>query len=154
MRQLVRHDRDRHTRLAHLLILLAAIFGACGPDTAAAQVSAPSAATLKKPSTDTERARLIAAQLREAVTKCWTIDPAVSPAASTQVTVEFELRPSGTLSRKPRIVSQRGVPTNVPLAASAIRAVEACAPYTNLPPELFETGWRHVRLTFETSARR
>jgi hypothetical protein len=156
MRKAVSNGCSRPTCLAHLSILLGAlVLSASVPTRGAAQVSAPIAGTAQKSPTEAERARKIATQLRESITKCWTIEPTPSAAAaSTQVTVEFELKRSGALSRKPHIVNQRGTLTNVPLAASAIRAVEACAPYTNLPPELFETGWRHVRLTFDTSARR
>jgi hypothetical protein len=154
MRKRMRQGWDRRMCRAHLFILLATALCVSAPHPGAAQVSAPIAATSQKAPTDAERARQIAALLRAAIIKCWTIDAGQSPAASTQVTVEFELRPSGALSRKPRIATQRGIPTNVALAASAIRAIEACAPYNNLPPELFETGWRHVRLTFDASTPR
>jgi hypothetical protein len=113
-----------------------------------------SGATSPKTPDAAARAAKIAVELREAVSKCWQIDGPPSGLAATAVVIAFELKPSGALSRKPHIVNQRGQPTNVGLAASAIKAVEACAPYTGLPAEMFATGWRNVRMTFDTKGLR
>ena len=67
------------------------------------------------------------------------------------VTVEFRLKSNGALAGRPRIVPQRGVATSVPLAQTAVHAVQACAPYTGLPAHLYNEGWSAIRMTFDAA---
>jgi hypothetical protein len=96
------------------------------------------------------QSQLAAKQLRLAIAQCWTIDAsAASDAAAKTVQIEFVVKRSGELAGVPRIVNRRGQPTPVTLAQSAVRAIQTCAPYTNLPAEAFDKGTLPVRMTFD-----
>ncbi|PLK27454.1 hypothetical protein [Novosphingobium sp. TH158] len=67
-------------------------------------------------------------------------------------TIEWDLKPDGTLDGSPRFISQTGVTqANRPQAdrhrEQAIRAVRLAAPFA-LPPQ-FYAGWKRVRFTFD-----
>jgi hypothetical protein len=67
-------------------------------------------------------------------------------------TIEWDLKPDGTLDGAPRFVSQTGVTDANRSQAGrhkelAIRAVYKSAPFS-LPPQ-FYAGWQHVRFTFD-----
>ncbi len=92
----------------------------------------------------------VAKQLRIAIAKCWRFDAGAAPAAAAKsVQIEFVIKLSGAIAGTPRIVNRRGEPTPVALAQSALRAVQACAPYTQLPAEAFNDGTLPVRMTFD-----
>ena len=91
-------------------------------------------------------------QLRPAIAKCWLIDTTTAAASGKTIQVDFDLRRNGTLVGAPRIVNRRGEPTPVALAQSATRAIQACAPYTNLPADAFDAGSRRIRMLFDARA--
>jgi hypothetical protein len=117
------------------------------------QPSAASQTSARAPSATAEKAAQatqVDKQFRLAIAKCWMVDPsAVSDNATKTVQIEFVIKRSGDLAGVPRIVNQRGQPTPVALALSAVRAIQTCAPYTNLPTEAFDKGTLPVRMTFD-----
>ena len=117
---------------------------------AQAQTPPPPSPPASTPITSAQKSQL-AAQIRTAVAKCWTFDASKLDQTAAPVVVEFRLKPSGALANKPRVIAQRGRATSVALAQSAVAAVEACAPYTGLPANLFADGWSTIQLTFDAS---
>jgi hypothetical protein len=145
--------RRRTLRLA--LAASAAIAGAS--NSLNAQLSrpippgSPAAATPAPPAVKPSLGNLVIPQLRLAIARCWVIDAGAARDAATQsVQIEFVIKRNGGLGGVPRIVNRRGEPTPVALAQSAVRAIESCAPYTNLPAEAFDKGTLPVRMTFDT----
>jgi len=108
--------------MAHKAILAgawsAALLGGALAQTPARAMSAPSATN---------------SWFEDAVRACWTA-PASSPSGAQYfAVVSFSLAPDGSLAAPPRLLRKPPSPDWEPLAQSALRAVEDCAPYH--PPE-------------------
>lgn len=79
------------------------------------------------------------------VQKCWNPPPGASDATLT-ARIQVVLQPDGSLTQMPVTIEAPSHPMGPAYAASAIRAIRACAPY-RLPPEKYEQ-WRDNVLTF------
>lgn len=86
--------------------------------------------------------------LQERVRLCWMIPPEAhnEPPFSLQVS----LREDGTLEAVPSVVEPAGgEAANSALAASAIRAVTRCAPYSSLKEAAPYPAWKSLIITFD-----
>lgn len=84
------------------------------------------------------------------VKQCWNINAGMDGAEQLVPKVEFELNRDGTLRGMPKVINSAPSPQFQAAAASAMRAIVQCQPYTGLPPERYE-NWEIVRLTFDPS---
>lgn len=80
---------------------------------------------------------------RDQVAGCW-IPP---HKADGVVRLQFDLSRTGELVGNPQVLSSGKSPEDKAAAASAVRAVVRCAPYS-LPAEKYET-WKTVTLNFD-----
>ncbi|SEP60317.1 Cell division and transport-associated protein TolA [Faunimonas pinastri] len=88
--------------------------------------------------------------LKSALYRCWNPPVAVREAGNLQVEIRIELQQNGQLAAAPQLLSGGGDPVGQVAAESAMRAVEACAPYTMLPADKFES-WHQIDFTFDPS---
>lgn len=122
---------------------------------------APGAATAKKgpqagapEGKDTKltasEASMLIGMITGKVKQCWNINAGMDGAEQLVPKVEFELNRDGTLRGMPKVINSAPSPQFQAAAASAMRAIVQCQPYTGLPPERYE-NWEVVRLTFDPS---
>lgn len=64
-----------------------------------------------------------------AVKACWSLPTTRPPGATYVAVVSFTLSPDGALAAPPRLLRKPPSPGWAPVAQSALRAVEKCAPY-------------------------
>jgi hypothetical protein len=133
-----------------------ALVAATGASAQVAPLLRPAPHTVSKPGSQPDKAAQgaqaveAAKQLRLAIAKCWSSDAAAAPELATKtVQIEFIIKRNGDVVGVPRVLNRRGEPTPVALAQSAVRAIQACAPYTNLPTEAFDKGVLPARMTFD-----
>jgi membrane protein involved in colicin uptake len=79
------------------------------------------------------------------VQKCWNPPPGASD-ANLMARIQVVLQPDGSLTQTPVTIEAPSHPMGPAYAASAVRAIRACAPY-RLPPEKYEQ-WHDNVLTF------
>ncbi len=142
--------RRRGQRTCATLVVLAMASVPAWPQGAAPAPAAPAPAAPAAAARAAET--LLLQQLRPAIAKCWSVDAATLAASKRTVQIEFDLKRNGTLVGAPRIVTRRGEPTPVALAQSATRAIQACAPFANLPVDAFDAGTRRIRMNFDARA--
>ena len=94
---------------------------------------------------------LLRGMLRTQIARCWRLPGAGGGTETPIVTLRWKMRPDGTLEADPKIEK----PASGPLAAlateSALRAVRGCQPY-DLPPNLYESGWKEIIWEFDPSS--
>jgi len=94
---------------------------------------------------------LLRGMLRTQIARCWRLPGAGGGTETPIVTLRWRMRPDGTLEADPKIEK----PASGPLAAlateSALRAVRGCQPY-DLPPNLYESGWKEIIWEFDPSS--
>jgi hypothetical protein len=86
--------------------------------------------------------------LQAEIAPCWTM-PAIDGKTPKPVTILVLLRKDGSLARTPSAVALPQDREAKALAASAIRAVERCAPFDGVArhPGVYER-WRELRINF------
>ncbi|HSG96259.1 MAG TPA: cell envelope biogenesis protein TolA [Afifellaceae bacterium] len=97
--------------------------------------------------TQSEQDAMIGA-LRNRLAQCWNPPRGVREAGSLRVTIGIGLLPDGSLAGDPRIVDAGFDPLSQIAAESALRAVQICAPYDMLPPEMY-SAWRDIEFIFD-----
>ncbi len=97
--------------------------------------------------TQSEQDAMIGA-LRNRLAQCWNPPRGVREAGSLRVTIGIGLLPDGSLANEPRILDAGFDPLSQIAAESAIRAVQVCAPYDMLPPEMY-SAWRDIEFVFD-----
>ena len=96
---------------------------------------------------DVSRAAL-ANTLHRKIAGCWSFPPDV-PAHVETVRVKFSLSEAGALDGSPAIEGRiGGDPATKAFAASAVRAVVRCAPFTGLAELAPYAAWKTVVVTF------
>jgi len=97
--------------------------------------------------TQSEQDAMIGA-LRNRLAQCWNPPRGVREAGNLRVTIGIGLLPDGSLASDPRILDAGFDPLSQIAAESAIRAVQICAPYDMLPPEMY-SAWRDIEFIFD-----
>ena len=100
-----------------------------------------------------DKLSLLGVLMKNNVLRCYNINAGMEDAAKLIVKAEFKLSQDGRLIGDPVIVPAGGItsgPKYEDAANSARRALIACQPYTNLPPELYD-GWKYMGLVFDPS---
>lgn len=97
--------------------------------------------------TQSEQDAMIGA-LRNRLAQCWNPPRGVREAGSLRVTVAIGLLPDGSLAAEPQILEAGFDSLSRIAAESAIRAVQICAPYDMLPPEMY-SAWRDIEFVFD-----
>lgn len=88
----------------------------------------------------------IVADLQRQIAACW-MPPRPVPGVAGPVTLSLQIGRDGALEAEPVVVDNPGGPAaSEQFAASARRAVRACAPF-DLPADRYET-WKSVKITF------
>ncbi|MCG7507271.1 TonB C-terminal domain-containing protein [Mesorhizobium retamae] len=92
------------------------------------------------------------AAMRDKISGCWSIPAKAVPEEldAFQTEIVVHLRPDGSLAEKPVVRRSKEGKTFQLFAASAIRAIEKCAPYTMLLPYDPEV-WSEIVVTFDPS---
>lgn len=123
--------------------------GAPGPVTAkkGPQAGAPEGKDTKLTASE---ASMLIGTITGKVKQCWNINAGMDGASQLIPRVEFELNKDGTVRGMPKVINSSPSPQFQDAAASAVRAIVQCQPYTGLPPERYE-NWEVVRLTFDPS---
>ncbi len=91
----------------------------------------------------TEQA-LLKGLLDSQIAPCWRYPGAGGGDSETTVSLAWRMRQDGSLASEPTVVVPASGPVAQLVTEAAIRAVKGCQPY-NLPPDLYETGWREIR---------
>ena len=85
----------------------------------------------------------ISAQLRD----CWRLPGGGGGIETVVVTLQWRLKPDGSLDGEPRVQHPQNGPVFRIAAESAVRAVKGCSPF-RLPPEKY-TSWRSITWDFD-----
>ena len=114
-----------------------------------AALVALAALALTAPARAEDATAALATTLHRQIARCWTM-PADIPAHVETVRVKFSLTESGELDGSPTIEGPlAGDPATKAFAASAIRAVVRCAPFTGLAQLAPYEAWKSVAVTFK-----
>lgn len=89
--------------------------------------------------------------LKQQIERCWNINAGLDGAAKLIPVFEFQLNRDGSLRGEPRLVNPDGAPAFQDAANSALRALKACQPYRDLPPDMY-VHWENWRFRFDPSA--
>lgn len=92
---------------------------------------------------------LLGVMMKKAVSECWRVQTGMRGADQLVVDIEVRLKPDGSIEGEPRVVNRRSGALYADAATNALRALEQCAPYSVLPPELYKGGWDHMVVTFD-----
>lgn len=88
--------------------------------------------------------------LRRQLENCWSLQAGMEAAESIAVRVEMVLNIDGTIAGPPRVLnSGSGVSFQI-ASERALRAVQACAPYSYMPQEKYDT-WSVIEFNFDPS---
>ena len=93
-----------------------------------------------------ERA-LLAQIIRQCVQSKWNVMSGGESAQHTQIKMRLRFNPDGTLAAPPQIMNPQSTPYFMAVSDSALRAVQACEPYS-LPPAKYE-AWKDILMTFD-----
>jgi colicin import membrane protein len=122
-----------------------------GGQKTAANAKGPSAGAPE--GTDTvltaDKASMLAVLMKNNVRRCWNVNAGLEGAAKLVVRMEVKLDQAGKLIGDPKVVNASPGPQFEDAANSARRAVIACQPYANLPPELYNGGWDYMLLILD-----
>jgi colicin import membrane protein len=94
---------------------------------------------------------LLRGMLRAQIARCWRLPGAGGGTETPIVTLRWRMRPDGTLEADPRIEKPASGPLASLATESALRAVKGCQPY-DLPPDLYESGWKEIIWEFDPSS--
>ena len=89
---------------------------------------------------------IIKTRLRE----CWHLPAAGGGTQTPVVTLKWRLRLDGSLDGEPQVVAPRGDPAFQLAAEAALRAVRACSPFDQLPPDKYK-NWSAITWDFDPS---
>ena len=107
------------------------------------------ALALAAPAKAEDAALALATVLHQKIAACWTV-PSDIPAHVEKVRVKFSLTEAGELDGSPAIDGPvGGDPATKTFAASAVRAVVRCAPFTGLSQLAPYAAWKSVSVTFK-----
>ncbi len=95
------------------------------------------------------QASMLGTLMKQAVSRCWNINSGLEGVDKIVVRIEVKLNPDGTISGQPRIVNSVAGPLYADASNSAMRALLQCAPYANLPKDLYQGGWDFMVVTFD-----
>lgn len=88
--------------------------------------------------------------LRRQLENCWSLQAGMEAAESIAVRVQMVLNIDGTIAGPPRITNS-GAGVSFQIASErALRAVQACAPYSYMPQEKYDT-WSVIEFNFDPS---
>ncbi|MGJ8531207.1 MAG: cell envelope biogenesis protein TolA [Alphaproteobacteria bacterium] len=88
--------------------------------------------------------------LRRQLESCWSLQAGMEAAESIAVRVEMVLNIDGTIAGPPRVLNS-GTGISFQIASErALRAVQACAPYSYMPQEKYDT-WSVIEFNFDPS---
>nr|WP_306268194.1 cell envelope biogenesis protein TolA [Pararhizobium sp. IMCC3301] len=88
--------------------------------------------------------------LRRQLESCWSLQAGMEAAESIAVQVQMVLNIDGSLAGAPRVMNS-GPGLSFQIAAErALRAVQACAPYSYMPQEKYDT-WSVIEFNFDPS---
>src|SRR5262245_31658473 len=90
---------------------------------------------------------ILAQIIKSCVQSKWNVLGGGESAQNTQVKLRFRFNPDGTLASEPQIMNPQNTPYFLAVRDSAIRAVQACEPYS-LPPAKYEF-WKDIVLNFD-----
>jgi colicin import membrane protein len=90
---------------------------------------------------------ILAQIIRSCVQSKWNVLGGGEGAQHTIVKLRLRFNPDGTLAGAPVVMNPQSTPTFLAISDSAIRAAEACQPYS-LPPAKYET-WKDIVLNFD-----
>jgi colicin import membrane protein len=93
-----------------------------------------------------ERA-LLAQIIRQCVQSKWNVMSGGESAQHTQIKMRLRFNPDGTLAAPPQIMNPQSTPYFIAVSDSALRAVQACEPYS-LPPAKYD-AWKDILMTFD-----
>ena len=93
-----------------------------------------------------ERALLVQI-IRQCVQSKWNVLAGGESAQSVQIKMRLRFNPDGTLASPPQITNPQSTPFFLAVSDSALRAVQACEPYS-LPPAKYE-AWKDIIMTFD-----
>jgi colicin import membrane protein len=96
-----------------------------------------------------QKSRLVAI-LKAQIERCWNINAGLTDAARLIPVFEFELNRDGTLRGEPKLTNPENSQQFQDAANSALRALKGCAPYRDLPPDMYE-HWEYSRFRFDPS---
>jgi hypothetical protein len=90
---------------------------------------------------------ILAQRIRQCVQSKWNLLAGGEQAQHTLVKLRLRFNPDGTLAGAPVIMNPQSTPYFLAVSDSAIRAAQACEPYS-LPPEKYEL-WKDIVLNFD-----
>lgn len=90
---------------------------------------------------------ILAQRIRQCVQSKWNLLAGGESAQHTIVKIRLRFNPDGTLSGPPMIMNPQSTPYFLAVSDSAVRAAQACEPYS-LPPEKYDL-WKDIVLNFD-----
>jgi colicin import membrane protein len=90
---------------------------------------------------------ILAQIIKSCVQSKWNVLGGGESAQNTQVKVRLRFNPDGTLAGEPQIMNPQNTPYFLAVRDSAVRAVQACEPYS-LPPAKYDF-WKDIVLNFD-----
>jgi hypothetical protein len=90
---------------------------------------------------------ILAQRIRQCVQSKWNLLAGGEQAQHTLVKIRLRFNPDGTLAGPPVIMNPQNTPYFLAVSDSAIRAAQACEPYS-LPPEKYDL-WKDIVLNFD-----
>ena len=90
---------------------------------------------------------ILAQRIRQCVQSKWNLLAGGEQAQHTLVKIRLRFNPDGTLAAPPVIMNPQSTPYFLAVSDSAIRAAQACEPYS-LPPDKYEL-WKDIVLNFD-----
>jgi colicin import membrane protein len=90
---------------------------------------------------------ILAQIIKSCVQAKWNVLGGGETAQSTPVKVRLRFNPDGTLAGEPQVMNPQNTPYFLAVRDSALRAVQACEPYS-LPPAKYEF-WKDIVLNFD-----
>jgi colicin import membrane protein len=95
------------------------------------------------------QASMLGTLMKQAVSRCWNINSGLEGVDKIVVRIEVKLNPDGTINGQPRVVNSAPGPLFADASNGAMRALLQCAPYANLPKDLYQGGWDFMVVTFD-----
>jgi outer membrane biosynthesis protein TonB len=86
--------------------------------------------------------------LQARIRECWNMPAGVLDTGKIEIRVAFELRRDGSVMGTPRLMAGPPMANGKAIEESAIRAIQACQPYTFLPQSEYAGGWDKLDITF------
>jgi colicin import membrane protein len=90
---------------------------------------------------------ILAQIIKSCVQSKWNVLGGGEAAQNTQVKLRLRFNPDGRLAAEPQIMNPQNTPYFLAVRDSALRAVQACEPYS-LPPAKYEF-WKDIVLNFD-----